>query len=118
MTSRLVRALLLVSSYALSSRRYFPDATHLSVCTQGNKTVQRRLLPRIPIPRTRVNSASPRPDRGRCARGSIAHTVGYYVSYVQASQARGPSVHKKNPGRMRMGEPEPTRASISHGCTT
>src|SRR5918993_5315370 len=52
MTSRLVRALLLVSSYALSSRRYFPDATHLSVCIQGNKTVQRRLLPGIPRMRT------------------------------------------------------------------
>ena len=27
-------------------------------------------------------------------------SIGYYVSYVQIWQARGPSVHKKNPGRV------------------
>jgi hypothetical protein len=44
------------------------------------------------------------PGLARGADEWDAHIVGYYVSYVQFWQARGPSVHKKNPGRSRKGQ--------------
>jgi len=68
-------------------------------------------MPKRRSSRWRESLYSPTPI-GRCAPDGGCHIAGYYVSYVQLMQARGPSVHKKNPGRGRMGEPKPTRASM------